>query len=385
MNEQTEVMLAPSFNEGKKTRKKPRGVTSGARACAVGCPHRADALDPSAVPLPPAVTASPNAVAPVRARAWWTLGCALAVALSALVVLLPIASAQRQHRVRSGQTLAEIATRHHVSLSNLAGANRLRTTARLQVGQVLTIPEEGVAYVAVGQTLSHVARENNITSEQLARANRMAADATLQPGQRLVLPGHENTAAARQQYGRPRNPGVVTFFRFSSRETLRIRVLDSRGRPRSAARTQLSRLMRERGTDDQTSVDERLIRLMVQVSDHFGGRKLYIISGFRAAGGFTRESSRHVEGKAIDFRVDRVSNTDLRDFCRQLPDTGVGYYPNSSFIHLDTRSESAYWVDYSRSGEAPRYRRDGTPAPASGGADEGGDGGDGAADASEPE
>jgi uncharacterized protein YcbK (DUF882 family) len=140
--------------------------------------------------------------------------------------------------------------------------------------------------------------------------------------------------------------------------------------------------MRERGTDATTRVDDRLIRLLVQVSDHFGGRKLYIISGFRAAGGFTRESSRHVEGKAIDFRMDRVSNTDLRDYCRQLPDVGVGYYPNSTFIHLDTRSESAYWVDYSRSGEAPRYRRNGGAEGDAGGDAEGDDG---AADASEPE
>ena len=386
MNEQTEDMLAPSSGEGKKTRKMPARVCPESRSGAVGSPRGANALDPSAVPLEPTVSASAKVALRPRARALWTLGCALALGLSALVVLLPIASAQRQHRVRSGQTLAAIATRHHVSLSNLAGANRLRTTARLQVGQVLTIPEEGVAYVAVGQTLSHVARENNITSEQLARANRMAVDTVLQPGQRLVLPGHENTAAARQQYGRPRNPGVVTFFRFSSRETARIRVLDSRGRPRAAARTQLSRLMRERGTDDTTRVDDRLIRLLVQVSDHFGGRKLYIISGFRAAGGFTRESSRHVEGKAIDFRMDRVSNTDLRDYCRQLPDVGVGYYPNSTFIHLDTRSESAYWVDYSSSGEAPRYRRNGSADGAASGGEAGdAEGSDGAADASAPE
>lgn len=301
--------------------------------------------------------------------------------LLGLALLLPVASAQRQHRVRAGQTLAAIARRHHVSLSNLAGANRLRTTARLQVGQVLVVPEEGVAYVAVGQTLSQVARENNVTSEQLARANRIEVDTMLQPGQRLVLPGHENTAAARQQYGRPRNPGVVTFFRFSSRETLRIRVLDSRGRPRRAARTQLSRLMRERGSDATHEVDERLMRLLVQVSDHFGGRKLYIISGFRGAGGYTRESSRHTRGQALDFRMDRVSNTEVRDYCRQLPDTGVGYYPNSTFVHLDTRPSSAYWVDYSRSGEAPQYRRRGGGAAGSAGDEEG----DSAADASEPD
>ena len=135
--------------------------------------------------------------------------------------------------------------------------------------------------------------------------------------------------------------------------------------------------MRERQSDATHEVDERLMRLLVQVSDNFGGRKLYIISGFRTAGGYTRESSRHTQGRAVDFRVDRVANTEVRDYCRQLPDTGVGYYPNSSFVHLDTRSDSAYWVDYSRSGEAPRYRRGGA---ASAGGDD-----DGAADASEPD
>jgi len=295
-----------------------------------------------------------------------------------VVVALPVAFAQRSHRVRSGQTLANIARRHHVSVSNLAGANQLRTTARLMVGQVLTIPEDGVAYVAVGQTLSHVARENNVTAEQLARANRIDVDAMIQPGQRLVLPGHENTAAARRQYGRPRNPGVVTFFRFSSRETLRIRVLDSRGRTRRAARTRITQLMRERRTDATHDIDERLLRLLVQVSDNFGGRKIYVISGFREAGGTTRESSRHTQGRAIDFRVDRVANTEVRDYCRQLPDAGVGYYPNSSFVHLDTRSSSAYWVDYSRSGEPSRYRRRGAGASDS-------DGDETAADASEPD
>ncbi|MCA9574028.1 MAG: LysM peptidoglycan-binding domain-containing protein [Polyangiales bacterium] len=334
-------------------------------------------LEPTETSPPRAPRHAPRAE-PVRGWAVAGTLAVLALAFSAIVAgTLSLASAQRQYRVRSGQTLAAIAQRHHVSVSNLAGANRLRTTARLMVGQMLVIPEEGVAYVAVGQTLSHVARENNVTAEQLARANRIDVDATLQPGQRLVLPGHEHTAAARQQYGRPRNPGVVTFFRFSSRETLRIRVLDSRGRPRRAARTQLSRLMRERQSDATHEVDERLMRLLVQVSDNFGGRKLYIISGFRTAGGYTRESSRHTQGRAVDFRVDRVANTEVRDYCRQLPDTGVGYYPNSSFVHLDTRSDSAYWVDYSRSGEAPRYRRGGA---ASAGGDD-----DGAADASEPD
>jgi len=34
---------------------------------------------------------------------------------------------------------------------------------------------------------------------------------------------------------------------------------------------------------------------------------------------------------------------------------GVGYYPNSTFVHLDVRSLPTYWVDYSKPGEPPRY------------------------------
>jgi hypothetical protein len=33
---------------------------------------------------------------------------------------------------------------------------------------------------------------------------------------------------------------------------------------------------------------------------------------------------------------------------------GVGYYPNSSFVHLDVRETNTYWVDYAGPGEAPR-------------------------------
>ena len=35
---------------------------------------------------------------------------------------------------------------------------------------------------------------------------------------------------------------------------------------------------------------------------------------------------------------------------------GVGYYPNSSFVHLDVRKDrSAFWIDYSGPGERAVY------------------------------
>ena len=57
----------------------------------------------------------------------------------------------------------------------------------------------------------------------------------------------------------------------------------------------------------------------------------------------------------MDFSIEGVPSTTVRDFCRTFRDAGVGFYPNSTFVHLDVRTGKSYWIDYSRAGEAPRY------------------------------
>src|SRR5262245_2752790 len=92
------------------------------------------------------------------------------------------------------------------------------------------------------------------------------------------------------------------------------------------------------------------------VSDHFGGRPIHVVSGFRpySPKQYTPHSN-HNHGKAIDFMVEGVPNTVVRDYCRQFQNSGVGFYPNSTFVHLDVRTAKAFWIDYSKPGEAPRY------------------------------
>jgi hypothetical protein len=41
-----------------------------------------------------------------------------------------------------------------------------------------------------------------------------------------------------------------------------------------------------------------------------------------------------------------------------LDQVGVGYYPNSSFVHVDVRSQNTQWVDRSSPGERPEYDHD---------------------------
>jgi uncharacterized protein DUF882 len=100
-------------------------------------------------------------------------------------------------------------------------------------------------------------------------------------------------------------------------------------------------------------IHPRLIRLMAQVSDVFGGRPIRVVSGYREKS--HAKDSHHKHGEAFDFSVDGVPNWAVRDYLRGLADTGVGFYPRSSFVHLDVRQGQAYWIDMSRPGGKPRY------------------------------
>jgi uncharacterized protein YcbK (DUF882 family) len=144
-------------------------------------------------------------------------------------------------------------------------------------------------------------------------------------------------------------------------EEFRIRVKDSRGKVSPAAIRSFERLMRQR--DATHPPDPRLVALVAIVSNHFGGRTLEVVSGYRAytPTQYTPHSN-HNFGRALDFRVQGVRNEELRDFCRTLRNAGCGYYPNSTFVHMDVRDAKAYWVDLSRPGEPPRYEKAGALA-----------------------
>jgi uncharacterized protein YcbK (DUF882 family) len=162
---------------------------------------------------------------------------------------------------------------------------------------------------------------------------------------------------------RSRSPGVVHVVRLGTSESFTVRV--GRGQPSKTTQKIFERMMRASSGLSHTP-DPRLISLLTAVSDHFGSRPLQVVSGFRpySPAQHTPHSNHNI-GRAIDFRVVGVPNEVVRDYCRKFKNVGVGYYPNSSFVHLDVRESPSYWVDYSKPGEAPRYN-----AP-NAGADEG--------------
>lgn len=277
----------------------------------------------------------------------------IAVVFLVLLMHLP-AYAQRKHTVQSGQTLGVIAKRYRVSVTNLAAANGLKKTSNLRVGQVLRVPAKGFIYVYPGQTLTGIAQLNKVSVKALAKENGLNPNSTLRVGQRLSLPGYSESAKAAKARNTILN-GMVTLERPASQETLRVRLFDKAGKVDPKARARLARFLRDRESDEERRPSTRLMRVLSQLADHFNGRTIVVVSAYRSEKNGTNESSRHANGEAIDLRVEGVPNESLRDYCLTLRRVGVGYYPRSSFVHVDVRDREVYWVDWSRPGEPPLY------------------------------
>ena len=171
---------------------------------------------------------------------------------------------------------------------------------------------------------------------------------------RTVGPGRSATPARKL---RPlRNP-PVDLFQINTKESFSLRFADERGRPIQGWQKRFQRFMRCHHTNTQHKIDPRLPRLMYQTGRHFVGNRLEVISGYRNPKVARNPRSPHKLGLACDFRIAGVSNATLRDYLRRTFDhVGVGFYPNSFFVHLDVRKgPSAFWIDYSGPGEGAAY------------------------------
>jgi len=149
----------------------------------------------------------------------------------------------------------------------------------------------------------------------------------------------------------------IELFEINTKETFRLRFQDDQGRPIKGWQKRFDKFMRCHKTGAVGKINPRLPKLLYQTSRYFEGRKLEVISGFRHPKVARNPKSPHKQGLACDFRVLGVPNTVLRDYLRKTFDhVGVGYYPNSTFVHLDVRmGASAFWIDYSGPGQDSDY------------------------------
>lgn len=112
------------------------------------------------------------------------------------------------------------------------------------------------------------------------------------------------------------------------------------------ALAEIDHLLRDFRTGDVHRIDPRLLDILHEVRSATGGRRGFeIISGYRSpvtnrmlrqASGGVADRSLHLQGQAIDLRLPGVATGRLRKAGLALRAGGVGYYPESDFVHLDT-------------------------------------------------
>jgi uncharacterized protein YcbK (DUF882 family) len=137
----------------------------------------------------------------------------------------------------------------------------------------------------------------------------------------------------------------LSFVHTHTREELSIAYASMAGY-RQEALSRIDQFLRDFRTGEVHAIDPGLLDLLSDLAALTGtSTPFHVISGYRSpwtnamlrgrSEGVARHSL-HMDGRAIDVRLPDVPLRLLRDAAVALARGGVGYYPGSDFVHVDT-------------------------------------------------
>ncbi len=163
-----------------------------------------------------------------------------------------------------------------------------------------------------------------------------------------LVPGRAQAAVSK----RPER--ILSLFHTHTGERLKIAYCCD-GVYQPEALTQLNHLLRDFRVNQEKPIDPKLFDLLHELSGTLETDQPYhVISGYRSpttntmlrerGGAHTgvATQSLHMVGKAMDIRVPGVKLDQLRSAAASLKLGGVGFYPSSNFVHVDT-GRVRYW------------------------------------------
>jgi len=116
----------------------------------------------------------------------------------------------------------------------------------------------------------------------------------------------------------------------------------------SYIKTELKRIdniCRDFRRNEVAKMDKRLFDAITEIQANLGHKgQVRIISGYRSPAtnkmlqkkGGVATKSHHMKGEAIDFNLEGIPLSKVRKAAIDLQLGGVGYYPKSNFVHIDT-------------------------------------------------
>jgi uncharacterized protein YcbK (DUF882 family) len=140
-------------------------------------------------------------------------------------------------------------------------------------------------------------------------------------------------------------PRRLTFNHLHTGERLAVEYFAG-GRYLPDALASVNHLLRDFRTDDEHVIDTDLLDLLHGLTELTTSQQPFqVISGYRSPA--TNEMLRHLsegvaagslhmKGQAIDIRLTDIPLAKLRDAALSIHRGGVGFYPASDFVHVDT-------------------------------------------------
>jgi uncharacterized protein YcbK (DUF882 family) len=143
----------------------------------------------------------------------------------------------------------------------------------------------------------------------------------------------------------PATPRTLRFVNTHTAETLTATYFNGADYDPASLR-KIDYLLRDFRTGEVHPIDPALLDLLHAVQGIAGHDGAFeVISGYRSPAtnamlrqhsGGVAEHSQHLLGKAIDVRLQGLPTAELHRIGLSLARGGVGYYPASDFVHLDT-------------------------------------------------
>ena len=114
--------------------------------------------------------------------------------------------------------------------------------------------------------------------------------------------------------------------------------------PIAAAMEDLSHLLRDHHSGERIAIDVGVVDFLAAVIDGIGASRATVLSAYRTVATNrmlakttfgVADNSQHIYGRALDIRLDSRLE-DAMQQARAMGRGGVGWYPRSRFVHLDT-------------------------------------------------
>lgn len=145
---------------------------------------------------------------------------------------------------------------------------------------------------------------------------------------------------------------TLSLYNTHTGETLRKVVYWEQGQYLHDALGDINYLLRDHRADAVENIDPKTLDILFALQKRFKEQNpIEIISGYRSPATNAMLSSKsngvakrsyHMQGKAIDLRLPGVPLKTLHKVAMNLQRGGVGYYPKSNFVHVDT-GPVRYW------------------------------------------